>query len=124
MTEQPKGNPFLWGAIGRCPNCGQGPLFSGFLALTPECSSCGHALGRSDSGDGPAVFVIILAGFPVVFAALFTEVAFHPPLWVHLVLWLPLIVILSLALLRPLKGLMVAAQIRNRAAEHRRDEDA
>ena len=77
-----------------------------------------------DAGDGPAVFVIIIVGFLVVFAALFTEIAFHPPIWLHLVVWLPLASILCLSLLRPLKGLMVGAQIRNKASQHRRDDAA
>ena len=123
MTDTPGVNPFLAGALGRCPNCGKGPLFEGFLRLTARCPSCGFALAEADSGDGPAVFVIMIVGFLVVFSALFTEVAYHPPVWVHLVVWLPLGAALCLGLLRPMKGLMVAAQIRNRAAQHRRDQD-
>jgi uncharacterized protein (DUF983 family) len=90
--------------------------------LARVCSACGHPLGEADSGDGPAVFVILVVGFVIVFASLYTEIAYHPPVWVHLVVWLPLGAALCLALLRPMKGLMVAAQIRNRAAQHRRDD--
>lgn len=115
-------NPFLSGALGFCPNCGKGRLFSGFLSLSSQCSACGFPLKEADSGDGPAVFVIIIVGFIVVFAALFTEIAYHPPVWLHLVLWLPLGAGLCLALLRPAKGLMVAAQVRNKASQHRRDQ--
>ncbi len=121
MTGPSGVNPFLAGALGRCPGCGKGPLYAGFLALTPECPTCGYPLAKADSGDGPAVFVIILVGFVIVFSALFAEVAYHPPVWLHLVLWLPLGAALCLGLLRPMKGLMIAAQIRNKAAEHRRD---
>ena len=124
MTAGPGLNPFLAGALGRCPNCGKGPLFAGFLELTPVCAGCGFALAGADSGDGPAVFVIMIAGFAIVFSALFTEVAYHPPVWVHLIVWLPLGAILCLALLRPVKGLMIAAQIRNKASQHRRDDGA
>ena len=120
MTE-PATDPFLWGALGRCPKCGKGPLFQGFLTLSPRCPACAFPLGEADSGDGPAVFVIMIVGFVIVFGALFTEVAYHPPIWFHLIVWLPLGAILCLALLRPLKGLMVAAQIRNKASQHRRD---
>jgi uncharacterized protein (DUF983 family) len=109
----------LAGAAGRAPCCGGAPLFQGFLRLAPLCRACGYPLAKSDSGDGPAVFVIIIVGFVVVFAALVTEVAVRPPIWVDLVVWLPLAAGLSLALLRPVKGLMVAIQICNRAAEHR-----
>ena len=124
MTPVAKLNPFLAGALARCPNCGQGPLFAGFLTPTTQCAVCGYALAAADSGDGPAVFVIMLAGFPIMFAALFVEVAYRPPVWVHLVIWLPLAVMLCLGLLRPVKGLMIAAQIRNKAAQHRRDDAA
>jgi uncharacterized protein (DUF983 family) len=124
LTEPAGVDPLLAGLRGRCPRCGEGALFTGFLGIVPTCRACGLDLARADSGDGPAVFVIIIVGFLVVFAALFTEVAVHPPIWLHLVLWLPLAAILCLALLRPLKGLMIAAQIRNKASEHRRDDAA
>jgi len=115
-------NPLLAGLAGRCPNCGEGHLFDGFLKVTSRCESCGFDLAAADSGDGPAVFVILIAGFIVAFGALFTEVALHPPVWVHLVVWLPLTLIISLGLLRPLKGVMLAAQFANKASEARRDE--
>ena len=63
MTERPGANPFLAGVTGHCPNCGEGPLFTGFLKLAPSCSKCGFDLAKADSGDGPAVFVIFIAGF-------------------------------------------------------------
>ncbi len=114
MTPGPGLAPFLAGVRGRCPHCGVGALFSGFLVVQPRCAACGYDFARVDSGDGPAVFVIIVVGFLVVFAALYCEVAYNPPLWVDLVVWLPAGAILCLALLRPAKGLMIAAQIRNR----------
>jgi len=116
-----KPNPLLAGAAGRCPNCGEGQLFDGFLKVAPRCDACGYDLAKADSGDGPAVFVILIAGFLVAFAALFTEVAVHPPVWVHLVLWLPITVVVCLVLLRPMKGLMLAAQFMNKASEARHD---
>jgi uncharacterized protein (DUF983 family) len=116
-----KPNPLLAGAAGRCPNCGEGHLFDGFLKVAPCCEACGYDLAKADSGDGPAVFVILIAGCIVAFAALFTEVAYSPPVWVHLVIWLPLTLVLVLALLRPMKGLMLAAQFMNKASEARRD---
>jgi len=110
------------GAAGRCPNCGEGALFAGFLRVSQRCESCGFDLSKADSGDGPAVFVIMIAGFIVCFAALFTEIAFRPPIWLHLVIWLPATLILCLALVRPFKGLMIAAQFANRASEARSDD--
>ena len=115
-------HPLAYGALGRCPSCGEGPLFRGFLKVAPACSACGQDLTQADSGDGPAVFVILIAGFLVAFAARYVELAFRPPIWLHLALWMPLTVIVSLGLLRPLKGLMLAAQFINRAAEARSDD--
>lgn len=122
MTPRTGVNPFLAGARSRCPNCGQGALFAGFLSVRPQCAECGFDLAKADSGDGPSVFVIMIVGFIVVFAALFTEIAVRPPIWLHLVLWLPLAGGLCLALLRPAKGLMIAAQFRNKAAQHARND--
>jgi len=115
-------NPLIAGLAGRCPNCGEGHLFDGFLKVAPQCEACGYDLARADSGDGPAVFVILIAGFIVAFGALFTEFALHPPVWVHLVIWLPATLIISLGLLRPLKGIMLAAQFANKASEARSDD--
>ena len=114
-------NPYVAGLRGRCPNCGQGALFQGFLAVAPACAACGYDLKAADSGDGPAVFVILVGGFLVAFAALFTEIAYHPPVWLHLVVFLPLALAVCLGLLRPFKGLMLAAQFANKASEARHD---
>ena len=102
-----------------CPRCGRGKLFQGFLSLRSRCDVCGLDYSFADSGDGPAVFIMFLAGFIVVFAALVTEVAYQPPLWVHAALWLPLILIVTLGPLRPMKGLLIALQYHHRAAEGR-----
>ena len=114
--------PFVAGALGRCPNCGEGPLFSGFLKVSPRCSKCGFDLAKADSGDGPAVFVIFIAGFIAAFGILFTEVAIRPPIWVEGVIWLPIAVLLCVGLLRPFKGLMIAAQFANKASQAGRDD--
>ena len=85
MTEQTLHGhlPIGRGLRGRCPRCGDGHLFKGFLSLRPKCEHCGLDYGFADSGDGPAVFVILIAGFVVVFAALITEVLYQPQYWVH-----------------------------------------
>ena len=114
-------NPLLAGLRGRCPNCGEGRLFEGFLKVAPRCGSCGYDLAKADSGDGPAVFVILIAGFLCAFLMLFTELKFSPPVWVHIVIFLPLTLGVCLGLLRPLKGVMLAAQFSNNASEARHD---
>jgi uncharacterized protein (DUF983 family) len=102
-----------------CPRCGRGRLFAGFLNLQPRCERCGLDYSFADSGDGPAVFIMFLAGAIVVGAALVTEILFKPPYWVHAALWLPLILIVTLGPLRPMKGLMIALQYYHRAEERR-----
>jgi uncharacterized protein (DUF983 family) len=102
-----------------CPRCGKGKMFQGFLTLRPRCEACGLDFGFADAGDGPAVFIMLGAGFIVVGAALITEVLYRPPLWVHAALWLPLILIVTLGPLRPMKGLLIALQYHHKAAEGR-----
>jgi len=114
--------PFIAGALGRCPNCGEGRLFTGFLTVSPRCAKCGFDLAKADSGDGPAVFVIFIAGFIAAFGLLFTEIVYRPPLWLEGVIWLPVAAVLCLGLLRPLKGLMIAAQFANKASQAGRDD--
>ena len=115
-------HPLIAGLAGRCPNCGEGRLFDGFLTVAASCSSCGFDLKAADSGDGPAVFVILIAGFVVAFSALIVEIAYRPPIWLHLVLWIPATFVISLLLLRPLKGVMLASQFMNKASEARSDD--
>ena len=115
-----KPNPLLSGAAGRCPNCGEGYLFEGFLTVSPACEACGFDLAAADSGDGPAVFVILIAGLIAAFGSLFTMFATRS-VGVTLVIWLPLTLVLVLAMLRPMKGLMLAAQFMNKASQARND---
>jgi uncharacterized protein (DUF983 family) len=117
----PPVEPFNAGSRGRCPRCGEGRLFQGYLGLKPKCGVCGLDYAFADSADGPAVFVMLIIGFIIVGLALYTEVSYGPPLWVHFLLWLPLTLILCLPTLRILKGVMIALQYSNKAAEGRLD---
>jgi len=120
MSEiSPKPLPIASGLRGRCPRCGEGKLFQGFLTLRAKCEHCGLDYSFADAGDGPAVFVILIGGFIVVFAALLAEILYQPPYWVHAALWLPLILIVTLAPLRLMKGLLIALQYHHKAAEGR-----
>ena len=120
MTIDPAApSPMRAGLRGCCPRCGTGPLFAGFLTLKPRCDSCGLDFAFADSGDGPAFFVMSIVGIVVVALALWAEFTFQPPLWLHMVLWSGLSIVLSLALVRPAKGLMVALQYHHKAEEGR-----
>ena len=100
----------------RCPRCGRGKLFSGFLTLRRRCESCELDSAFIDSGDGPAIFIIMIAGAIVVAAALIVEVKYQPPFWVHAALWLPLILVTTLLPLRSMKSLLIALQFHHKAA--------
>ena len=101
----------------RCPRCGKGKLYSGFLTLAPRCQACGLDYAFIDAGDGPAVFIIMLAGAIMVAASLIVEVKYQPPFWVHAALWLPLIVVTTILPLRSMKALLIALQFHHKAAE-------
>jgi uncharacterized protein (DUF983 family) len=115
-------SPFGPGLACRCPRCGDGRLFQGFLTVAPRCESCGLDFGFADSGDGPAVFVTLIAGFLVLGLALAIDMAYEPPLWIYIVFFLPLAVLICLGMLRPLKSLLIALQYQNKAAPGRLDE--
>ena len=106
----------LRGLACRCPRCGKGRLYAGFLDLRPSCEACGLDYTFIDSGDGPAIFIIMLAGAIVVACALIVEVKYQPPLWLHAVLWLPLILATTLLPLRAMKSLLIALQFHHKAA--------
>jgi uncharacterized protein (DUF983 family) len=116
-VSEPELSPFATGFAGRCPRCGRGRLFRGFLTIVPRCAACGLDLAAQDSGDGPVAFIVLLVGFVVVGSALVVEVKYGWPVWLHLLVWLPLTVALCLALMRPFKGVLVALQYRHRRHE-------
>ena len=110
-------SPFKAGLLCRCPRCGEGKLFKGYLKLAPGCSACGLDLAFADSGDGPAIFVIFLVAPLIIVLAMVVGAIFNPPPYVHLILWIPATLVLSLALLPPFKATMVALQYRHDAHE-------
>src|SRR5258708_35629036 len=110
MSDQPSHpsvSPLFAGLMCRCPQCGRGKLFRGFLGVPAHCDVCGLDYGFIDAGDGPAVFVILLSGFIVVGSALIVEALYQPPFWVHAALWGPLILLTPLGPLRPIKWLLI-----------------
>jgi uncharacterized protein (DUF983 family) len=109
-------SPVSTGLRCRCPRCGEAPLFDGLLSVKARCPSCDLDYSKIDAGDGPAVFVILILGFIVVGLALWVELRFGPPLWLHMVLWTPVILGGSIALLRPFKATLVALQFKHKAS--------
>ncbi len=104
----------------KCPRCRQGDLFqTGLLNLTlnNQCAVCGLDLQKNDSADGPAVFLIFVLGFLLVPLALGFEFLFHPPLWVHPVLWGIIAIGITVGSLKPLKSFIIALQYKHRPGD-------
>ncbi|NBB52332.1 DUF983 domain-containing protein [Rhizobium sp. CRIBSB] len=115
-------DPIRAGLLCRCPHCGKGRLYAGFLKVAERCDACGFDFRTLNTGDGAAVFIMQIAGGIVVFGALFVQVAYNPPIVLMLAVALPLVFTLSVGLMRPGKGLMIALQMRNRAGQSRHDD--
>lgn len=103
----------------RCPRCGKGALFTGFITIRDRCPVCDLDYGFAEPADGPAFFVMSGVGFVVMMAFFVVEIAYRPPIWVHFVVTLPAFVIGCLATLRPTKAWLVAEQYVHRAEEAR-----
>ena len=112
-------SPLKTGIAGKCPRCGRGKLFSGYLTVAPACTSCGLSYEFADGGDGAAWFVMLFVCVVGVGSILGIEVAYQPPFWVHVLIAIPLLVILPLMLLRPAKGLLINQQWKTGAHEGR-----
>ncbi|MFP3546970.1 DUF983 domain-containing protein [Rhizobium sp. SIMBA_035] len=113
----------LTGIKGRCPRCQRGHLFDGLLSLAPGCEICGLDYSFADPADGPAFFAMSIVAVPALGFALWLQFRFNTPLWVHILITLPLTLVVCVALLRPLKGWLVCSQYFYKAAEGRIDTD-
>jgi uncharacterized protein (DUF983 family) len=111
------GQTVIRGLTCKCPRCGAGKLYAGFINLAPRCERCELDYAFIDTGDGPAIFIIMLAGAIVVGSALVVEVKYQPPFWLHAALWLPLILATTLLPLRSMKSLLIALQFHHKASE-------
>jgi uncharacterized protein (DUF983 family) len=117
VSQAAEVSPLAAGLAGRCPRCGHGRLFAGFLSISQRCVACGLDLSRQDSGDGPVAFIVLIVGSIVLGGALIVEVKWGWPVWLHLLVWLPLTVLLCMACMRPLKGALIGLQYRYRRNE-------
>ncbi|PZU52905.1 MAG: hypothetical protein DI552_14245 [Brevundimonas sp.] len=115
--QTPRLSTLKTGLACRCPRCGKGPLFKGYLSLRESCPDCGLDYGFADPADGPAFFVMSGAGLIGMIFMMAFEFTVHPPIWVHAVVTLPLLVALCLGCLRPFKAWLVAEQYVHKAAE-------
>ncbi len=100
------------GFKGKCPCCRRGKLFSSYLKATEKCDVCGEELHHHRADDLPAYFSILIVGHIVVLSAISFERHYHPSLWLHMLIWLPVTTILCLLILPPIKGAAIAIQWR------------
>lgn len=121
MTEPyyPDLSPIKTGLAGKCPRCGRGRLFSGYLSVAETCKACGLSFDFADAGDGAAWFVMLFVCFVGVGAILGIEVAYSPSFWIHALIAIPLIILMPLLLLRPVKGMLLCQQWKTKAEEAR-----
>jgi uncharacterized protein (DUF983 family) len=130
MTDSISFSKALWrGFAMRCPNCGQGHLFGRFLKVVDSCEVCGEDYMPQRADDLPAYLVIAIVGHLVVPALLAVEMAYSPPAWLQLAIWVPFTALAALFLLQPVKGTIVGLQWQTgmhgfEASKRRRDEEA
>ncbi len=94
-------------------------MYKSLLVPVDNCAVCGLDMSFAEEGDGPAVLVILLLGFVIAGMALAVHYLIAPPVWVHMIVWLPVTVILSIISLRAMKAIMIAAQYKTKAEEGR-----
>ncbi|WP_376092539.1 DUF983 domain-containing protein [Roseomonas sp. CCTCC AB2023176] len=109
VGEESRPAPSAWTLIGRgirnrCPNCAEGRVFAGFLRVVDECAVCHAPLGSLRADDAPPYIVIFLVGHLLVPPVFWIERVYEPPMWLHMVVWLPLFAVICTLLLRPVKG--------------------
>ena len=114
-SAPPRDRRSPWLAIGRglrtrCPACACGRLYKSYLKTEETCGSCGEELFHHRADDAPPYFTMLIVGHVLVALILWTEIALSPPLWLHMLVWLPLTIVLSLLLLPMVKGAVLGLQ--------------
>ncbi len=111
LAPRPLGPAMVRGLRGLCPNCGEGRLFGRFLKPVMACAACGENLEGQRSDDLPPYVTIMIVGHLIVPAVLAVEMSANPwSLWVNFAVWLPLTLVMTLAMMQPVKGAIIAMQ--------------
>jgi uncharacterized protein (DUF983 family) len=129
MTDEREGGvtapPPVQAALkGLCPRCGERSLFAGLIAFAPACRRCGLDFMAFNVGDGPAAFLTLILGTIIVGLAVWLQLAFDPPLWVQMIVWVPVALALTIVALRVAKAALLGAEYRNAAREGRIEDAA
>ncbi len=98
------------GARQKCPNCGEGAIFSAFLKIVDSCAHCDEELHHNRADDAPPYFTIFIIGHIIIPLMLLMEIYIFPPIWVHIAIWIPLAIILTFYFLPRVKGALVGLQ--------------
>ena len=115
----PELSPLTTGLTAKCPRCGRGKLFDGYLSVAKSCQNCRLSYAFADSGDGAAWFVMLFTCVVGVGSILGLEIAYAPPFWAHVLLAIPVLILMPLILLRPVKGFLLCQQWITKAREGR-----
>lgn len=110
MTERNSWQAMQHGLNHTCPACGEGALYTSYLKVADTCPKCGEELHHQRADDAPAYFTMFIIGHIIVGAVMTVESHFEPPLWVHAVVWTPLLLAMSLLLLPRIKGVLIGLQ--------------
>jgi uncharacterized protein (DUF983 family) len=113
-NDRPRVSSLTAGWRCACPRCGEGKLYDGLLSVRERCAVCGLDFTGLTAEDGPAFFIIVGLSAIVLPLAVWFEFAVEPPLWLHIVIWIPVVVGGSVAVMRPLKAWIIAQQYRHR----------
>ena len=118
MTGTSPPSPLEAALRGLCPRCGATGMFAGFLRFADRCRVCGLDYQGFNVGDGAAAFLILIVGAIVSVLAIIVELRWSPPLIVHLLLWVPMTLLLTVGLLRVAKGLLLALEYKHHIRDH------
>ena len=118
MNDYIKLSAYKTGLKGLCPRCGQGRLFAKFLIIAPKCSHCQLDLSKEDVGDGAIPLIILFASAIGVGVGAWLQLVMNTPMWVQFAVSFPIIIILVLATMQPLKGLMIALQFTHQSGDN------
>ncbi len=110
LASRNTGEAVMRGARQTCPACGMGALFKSYLKVADTCPSCSEEMHHHRADDAPPYFTILVVGHIIGAGILMLEQAYHPDTWVHYMIWLPLLLILSLVMLPVVKGALVGLQ--------------
>lgn len=122
QANYPPIDPVQAGLSASCPRCGQGKIMTGMITLKDRCAACELDISQFEVGDGPAIFVIMIANFLVMGMALWVEFTFEPPLWLHAILWLPVIAAICILCIRVFKAMLLAQQYQKNASQGMLDD--